>query len=42
MKQKDPIKLIIAIMLVFLGILLIYLTLSGSTGQYLSTNLNMS
>ncbi len=43
MKQKkDPTRLIIAIFLILLGILLIYTTLNGSTGQYLSNNLNMS
>ncbi len=43
MKQKkDPTRLIIAIFLILLGILLIYMTLNGSTGQYLSNNLNMS
>ena len=43
MKQKrDPTRLIIAIFLILLGILLIYLTVTGSTGQYLSSNLNMS
>ena len=41
-QEKDLTRLLIAIFLVILGLLLIYLTLSGSTSEYLSSNLNMS
>ena len=40
--EKDKTRLFIAIFLVILGLLLIYLTLSGGTSDYLTTNLNMS
>lgn len=41
-QKRNSKRLILAIFLILLGILLIYLTVTGSTGQYLSSNLNMS
>ncbi|MEC8339874.1 MAG: hypothetical protein VXZ40_04555 [Nanoarchaeota archaeon] len=41
-QKRDSKRLILAIFLILLGILLIYLTVTGSTAHYLSSNLNMS
>jgi hypothetical protein len=41
-QEKDLVRLFIGVFLVILGLLLIYLTLSGGTSDYLSSNLNMS
>lgn len=41
-RKRDSKRLILAIFLILLGVLLIYLTITGSTGEYLSSNLNMS